>query len=130
MNISVICRHGVRDRPLKAWVYDQCLKLATSVADASRVRVVFDRISDLNKPGSLIQCHLSLRAPKKQHIDIYEEQKTADDAFEHAYDRLVDALERGQKDVDDRGLYADVDFAQMGFADFDDAEVDAFVPAG
>lgn len=94
MIVSIVFRHGVENRCLRNWISAQCYEFQKHTQYITRVQVVISKISHQKKTSSSVQCHISIHASGRKHIDIYEKHSSEGITFNRAYDRACSELSR------------------------------------
>ena len=94
MIVSIVFRDGVENKYLRKWINAQSNTFKKYTQDITRVQVVISRVSHHKNTSSYIQCHISIHAAGKKHIDIYEKHSSEGIAFNRAYDRACAELSK------------------------------------
>lgn len=94
MTVSVTFRHGTENKMLRRRVEVECHALTRNTPDIIKIRVIFSKESRHSISPDLIACHISIQAPNKQHIDVYQYQPNEFVAFNKALERAVSKLAR------------------------------------
>lgn len=94
MTVSVTFRHGTENKMLRRRIDVECQSLARNMPDIIKIRVVFSKESRHSTSTDLIACHISIQAPNKQHINVYQYQHNEYVAFNKALERAISSLSR------------------------------------
>ena len=94
MIVSVTFRHDTENKTFRHRVKSECMMLTKIVPMISSIKVVFYYEKHHNNFSDLVTCHISVNAPDKQHVDIYEHQPCEKMAFDRALERIGSKLSR------------------------------------
>ncbi len=94
MIVSITFRHDSENRSFRHRIKSESMMLLKIMPSISRVDVNFYFESHHNNYSDLVTCHISINAPYKQHIDIYEHQSCESIAFDQALERARARLSR------------------------------------
>jgi ribosomal subunit interface protein len=94
MIVNITFRHNTKLDGLDQWVESQIKKLERFASKITQISIVFSKVSNKKNSTSSVRCHISLHAPEKVNIDIYENKSNSNYAFNSAYEKMINALSR------------------------------------
>lgn len=94
MQVKVTFRHGTEDPLLRDRVSRDCHYLRRLHPDMAGVSVVFSREARLNRQESLYACHIKVKLPGRQDINVYEHRTEEATAFHRAMEQVINRLSK------------------------------------
>jgi hypothetical protein len=94
MIVSITCRHGTEANTNRDEVGRELLALSKYDPGITRAQVIYSKDTHHKNAADLVTCHLSIYAPNKHQVDIYEYQPTEMQAFYQAKERAIKQITR------------------------------------
>ena len=94
MIVSITCRHGTETNTSRDEVGREISALLKYDPEITRAQVIYSKDTHHKNAADLVTCHLSIHAPNKHQVDVYEHQPTEMQAFYQAKERAIKQIKR------------------------------------